>query len=63
MKILISPLKIRNIKMENIEIEYINKLEQAIKEENYDKIQILFYELKFYRKLFKKKGQKNIKKS
>ena len=44
-----------NEKMENIEIEYIKKLEQAKQENNYDKIMVLFFELKFLRNQNKKK--------
>lgn len=46
--------KTLNDKMENIEMEYIKKLEQAKQEENYDKIMGLFCELKFLRSKNKK---------
>ena len=46
-----------NEKMENIEMEYIKKLEQAKQEENYDKIMGLFCELKFLRSKYKKQSK------
>ena len=52
--------------LENIEKEYCEKLQKAKIAENYDKIQMLFYELNFIRKFYNKKikkGQRNIKKS
>jgi len=39
----------------DIEKEYLLKLEKAKKEEDYGKIQMLFFELKILRKFYKKK--------
>jgi hypothetical protein len=41
-------------KLEEVEKEYCLKLQQAKKEENYDKIQNLFWELNVLRKFYKK---------
>ena len=41
-------------KLQEIEIEYNNKLQQAKQEENYGKIINLFYDLKVLRKIYKK---------
>lgn len=46
--------KTLNDKMENIEIEYMKKIEEAKQEGNYDKIMGLFLELKFFRSKNKK---------
>ena len=46
-----------NEKMQNIEMEYIKKLEQAKQEDNYDKIMGLFFELKFLRSKYKKQSK------
>lgn len=42
-------------KLINIEKEYLLKLQEAKKEENYGKIQMLLFELKTLRKFYKKK--------
>jgi len=38
----------------DFEIDYNNKLQEALKNQNYDKISSLFFELKVLRKTFKK---------
>lgn len=48
--------------LESIEKEYCQKLEKEKMMENYDKIQILFYELNFKRKFYNKKIKYNKKK-
>lgn len=42
-------------KLINIEKKYLLKLQEAKKEENYGKIQMLLFELKTLRKFYKKK--------
>ena len=43
-----------NDKMQNIETEYMKRIEEAKEEGNYDKIMGLFLELKFFRSKNKK---------
>jgi hypothetical protein len=45
----------RKINLSLLETQYSLKLQQAKLEENYDKIQILLWELKTLRKFYKKK--------
>lgn len=50
-----SSLKIRMNKIQQIELEYCEKLKQAKLEDNHDKMMMLFFELNVLRKLYKKK--------
>ena len=42
-------------KIQEIELEYCEKLKQAKLEDNHDKMMMLFWELNVLRKLYKKK--------
>jgi hypothetical protein len=47
-------------KLSQIEKEYSLKLQEAKQEENYDKIQILLWELKILRKFYKNGKFRNV---